>query len=127
MITGFYAGFLGLMLIILIVGVVRLRRKHKVSLGAGGQEELEKAIRAHGNFVEVVPAALIIMFILENNGLNSSALYLYGTALVLARILHAYSIYHSPKYLNLRVFSMGLSMAVIGLGSVAAIAMYILQ
>lgn len=127
MITGFYAGFLGLMLVVLIVGVVRLRRKHRVSLGDGGQDELEKAIRAHGNFVEVVPLALIIMFILENSGVDSLALYLYGSSLALARVLHAYSIYHSPKYLGLRVFSMGLSMAVIGLGSLGAIGMYVLQ
>lgn len=123
MITGFYAGLLGLMMIALAFGAIRLRTKHRVSLGHGNQPDLEKAIRAHGNFVEVVPFALIIMFILETNQVNPWVLYAYGTALIIARVIHAYSIYHSV--LKLRVFSMMLSILLIAIGSVSLIGMYI--
>jgi uncharacterized membrane protein YecN with MAPEG domain len=124
MITGFYAGIFGLMLIALVYNAIRLRTKHRVSLGDGNKPDLEKAIRAHGNFVEVVPFALILMFILETNQVSPWALYAYGTALVIARAAHAYSIYHSV--LRARVFGMTLSLLLIAIGSVSLMAMYIL-
>lgn len=123
MITGFYAGILGLIMIALAFGVIRLRTKHKVALGDGGHPDLEKAVRAHGNFVENVPLAIIIMYILEASQIPEMALYAYGTILILARVLHAHSIYHS--ILKLRVFSMMASILLLAAGSVALIAMYI--
>ena len=123
MITGFYAGFLGLMLLGLVFGVIRLRQRHRVALGDGAHPDLEKAIRAHGNFVELVPFALIIMFILETNQVSPWALYAFGTVLIIARVLHAYSIYHSN--LKLRFWGMILSILLIAIGSAALIGMYI--
>lgn len=123
MITGCYAGILGLMMIALMIRAIRLRMKHRVSLGHGEQPDLEKAIRAHGNFVEVVPFALIIMFILETDQVNSLALYAFGTILILSRALHAYSIYHSV--FKMRTLSMILTMLLIAVGSVSVIGMYL--
>ena len=96
MITGFYAALLGLLLVVLIMSVVRRRLYFKVGLGDGGIKELEQAIRAHGNFVEIVPFALILLFIMEYQDTNPLYLHIYGITLVIARILHAQGLYQSP-------------------------------
>ncbi len=96
MITGFYAAFLGILLVILIMRVVKRRMHFKVGLGDGGIKELEQAIRAHGNFIEIVPFALILLFIMEYVGTPSIYLHIYGVTLVAARILHAIGLYQTP-------------------------------
>ena len=96
MITGFYAGFLGILLVILIMRVVKRRIHFKVGLGDGGIKELEQAIRAHGNFIEIVPFALILLFIMEYTDTPPIYLHIYGATLVIARILHAIGLYQTP-------------------------------
>lgn len=89
MITGFYAGLLGLWLGFLILSVVRLRRKYRVGLGDGGEQELTRAIRVHGNFTETVPMVLLLMVLMEYAlDLPAAALHVFGGALVLSRVLH---------------------------------------
>ncbi len=96
MITGFYAALLGIMLVVLIMIVVKRRMHFKVGIGDGGVKPLEQAIRAHGNFVEMVPFALILLFIMENIGTSPVYLHIYGITLVIARILHAIGLYQTP-------------------------------
>ena len=97
MITGFYAGLLGLWLVFLILSVVRLRRKYRVGLGDGGQRELTQAIRVHGNFCETVPFILILMGLVEHaQMLPAAALHGFGGALVVSRVLHWRGIMASP-------------------------------
>jgi uncharacterized membrane protein YecN with MAPEG domain len=66
--TAVFASILALMFIKLSLGVIALRRKNKVSLGAGGVDALDRAIRAHGNFAEYVPLGLCLIGALELNG-----------------------------------------------------------
>ena len=49
---------------VLIIRVVKIRREKKILLESGGDEELVRAIRCHGNFTESVPIAAIIPIIL---------------------------------------------------------------
>ena len=49
---------------VLIIRVVKLRREKKIILGSGGDEELIRAIRCHGNFIESVSITIIIPIIL---------------------------------------------------------------
>lgn len=96
MITGFYAGLLGLWLVFLILSVVALRRKYRVGLGDGGEKELSRAIRVHGNFTETVPLVLILMGAMEYAAaLPPAGLHVYGAALVLSRVLHWHGISRS--------------------------------
>ena len=55
LITSVIAAALTLIFIKLSFNVIALRRKNKVSLGSGGHEDLERAIRAQANFSEYVP------------------------------------------------------------------------
>ena len=66
-VTALLASLLGLMYVWLAVKVVMLRRYHRVSIGGAGHNDLEMAIRAHGNFSEYVPISLILLACAELN------------------------------------------------------------
>lgn len=96
MVTGFYAGILGLWLAFLLLRVVGLRRKYRVGLGDGGQNELTRAVRIHGNFTETVPFVLILMAAMEMNAVAPLwVVHGFGVALVLSRILHWHGVSRS--------------------------------
>ncbi len=88
MITGFYAGIFALGAVFLMLNVIRRRYKYEVSLGAGGEDDLERYIRVHGNFVETVPLALILMGIIEFNGASVWAIHALGVAMIASRVMH---------------------------------------
>jgi uncharacterized membrane protein YecN with MAPEG domain len=89
MITGLYAGICGLLLVMLYVRVVQRRRVAKIAFGSGGDEELDKRVRAHGNLVESAPLALILLYLIEQTGLSSIYVHILGATFVVARIAHA--------------------------------------
>ncbi len=87
-ITLLYAGILGLISIVLAVGVGNQRGKSGISIGLGDSDELLVASRRHGNFTEFVPLALILMGLLEMNGVGAMTTHIFGATLVIARICH---------------------------------------
>ncbi len=87
-ITALYAGLLGLLLLVLSFRVVLVRRARGVSLGSGGDAELEQRIRTHANFIEYVPMLLVLLGLLEANGLPGWAVHALGSALLAARLAH---------------------------------------
>ncbi len=89
MIIAFYAGILGFIYVGLTFLVIQIRRKDKVSLGDGGNEILNKRIRAHGNFMEYVPIALVLIFLAEWEGAPDLIVHILGLALIAGRLLHA--------------------------------------
>ncbi|MBP7062730.1 MAPEG family protein [Ferrovibrio sp.] len=90
-----YAALLGLLLLALTTAVVRLRGKHKVGIGDGGHADLALACRAHANFIEYVPLALILLLLLEYRGVPVWALHGLGAGLFLGRVLHAWGLSRS--------------------------------
>lgn len=68
------------------VGQVRIRTK--TNLGDGGNEEMIKAIRTHGNYAEYAPAALLGLFALASLGLGALWIHALGALFLLARIFH---------------------------------------
>jgi uncharacterized membrane protein YecN with MAPEG domain len=99
-IFGFYL-ILNLMLLLgLIIGVVRIRFSKGVSLGDGGRADLMRASRAHGNFVENTPFALIGMISLMQLGTSPMMLHVVGATFTVGRIFHAIGMYQdnpAPK------------------------------
>ena len=61
-------------------------------LGDGGSSELLQSMRAHGNLMEHAPIALILLLLLEMQGVVDWKLHLIGSSFFLCRILHAYGI-----------------------------------
>lgn len=88
-ITLLFASLHVLLMIVLLARVVRRRRDLKVGIGDGGDELLARRIRAHANFTENVPIALVLMAMLEMSGLAAPWLWSLGGVLLIARVLHS--------------------------------------
>ena len=88
-ITMFYAGLLGLISLALSYFCGSLRGKTGISIGDGGNTGLLLAMRRHANFVEYVPLALILIALLEMDGVSPLAIHLLGGGLVVTRVAHA--------------------------------------
>lgn len=88
-ITALYAGLLGLLSIVIAGGAGRARARSGVSIGDGGNVEVVAAMRRHANFVEFVPLDLILIGLLELNGVTGSAIHALGATLLAARVFHA--------------------------------------
>ena len=117
--TAVIASVLALMFIKLSFGVIDLRRKNKISLGAGGVDELDRAIRAHGNFAEYVPLGLFLIGALELNGAPLEIVGLLGLLLTAGRYFHAKGIHEPPPNFKNRVRGMKLTFAALGLSALA--------
>jgi len=117
-ITAFYAALLAGLFVLLSVRVIGARRRYRQALGAG-HPMLERAIRAHGNFAEYVPLALILLGLLEGMGLPGWAVHALGTALVAARAAHAWGIGREPEVFLWRTLGMGLTFTVLGVAAAA--------
>jgi uncharacterized membrane protein YecN with MAPEG domain len=112
-VTAFYAALLGLLLIFLSNRVSRNRKRSSVSLGHGDDADLERAMRAQGNFIEYVPFGLILMLLLESEVTQSWALHLFGLMLLTGRLLHAYGMTHPEGALNGRFWGTALTWVMI--------------
>jgi uncharacterized membrane protein YecN with MAPEG domain len=79
--------------LVLAVVVVRGRIQHKVTLGDGGNPGLLRAIRAHGNAIEYVPAGMLglaLLAFLEAPPIL--AVQILGAMFTLGRLLHAFGL-----------------------------------
>jgi len=106
LITSIIASVLTIIFIKLSFAVIGLRRKNKVGLGSGGHEDLERAIRAQGNFAEYVPFGMILLACLELNGAPWWLVTILGIALIIGRLLHAKGINVPPPDFSKRVLGM---------------------
>ena len=57
--TSIIASVSTIIVIKLSFAVIALRRNNKIGLGSGGSADLERAIRAQGDFAEYVPLGVI--------------------------------------------------------------------
>jgi len=116
-VTATTALLLALLFIRLAFAVIGKRRQHKVALGTGQFPDLEAAIRAHGNFAEYVPLALVLLACAELNRAPWWLLVATALALLAGRYIHALAI--SGSDLKKRVRGMKLTFAALALGIAA--------
>jgi uncharacterized protein len=112
MITGFYAGLLAVFYVALSAYVIKARFQHKVSLGDGGVPVLTARIRAHANFAEYVPFALILMLFVEDSGADMFV-HVLGIMLIAGRLFHAVALTKLVKIPFSRQIGMGLTLTAI--------------
>jgi uncharacterized membrane protein YecN with MAPEG domain len=103
--------FFGILLFILSVGVIRQRRRAKVSMGTGGDLMLEKFHSAHSNFTQYVPMILIGALMAEIINGQTGLLMTALACLALGRGLHAYGVTRLNENFKFRISGMLLTFA----------------
>lgn len=89
-IAALYAGVNILILLVLGVMVALGRRRHKIVLGEGENRDFARAVRAHANAAEYIPAGIvgILMLALLEPAAPLWLLHASGISLTIGRILH---------------------------------------
>lgn len=100
--TPLFAAIFALIYMALSFNVVRYRFSTNVSLGTGESSNLERAIRTHGNFIEYVPFALLLMWFIETLTLSANEVFWLGSILLIARVSHAFGMYYPKQLMILR-------------------------
>ena len=88
-ITALYAGLCGLLVIYLAVNVTGFR-KRGVRAGHADFDAMQVAIRAHGNAIEYIPIAMLLLYLAEQSGTSAIWLHTLGAAFVLSRVGHSW-------------------------------------
>ena len=114
LITPLYAATLALLCIVLSVRTLTLRRRFGVAIGPGDEPLLARAVRAHGNFIEYVPLALLLLLLVDLESNRSVLLHGLGLMLVVGRASHAYGVSQVREDFRFRVVGMALTFTVMG-------------
>lgn len=115
-ITTLFIGLLALLQIVLTANVVLRRGATGITFQDGGDQPLMRRIRAHGNYTETVPIALLAMAASELSGPAPWVLWAGGLSLFTGRIIHAINL-TSNGPLAFRIMGMAMTllpMAVFG-------------
>ncbi|MEP6064307.1 MAG: MAPEG family protein [Paracoccaceae bacterium] len=123
-VTVIFVGLFVLMSVPMAIAVGLRRAQTGIMILHGDDADLLKRIRAHGNFVEYVPLALLALAAAEFAGAAAWFLIGVGCILLIARILHYASLRGSGKGIA-RVLGAALTsasmlvlaLAALGLGS----------
>ena len=130
MVVSLYAALLTVIYIALSVHVIRGRWFYRISLNDGGNEEMNRRIRAHGNFSEYAPLFLVIFGLAEHNGMPAYAGHILGCLFILGRLLHAYKLLDlrgNKPHLFFRSAGMVLTILTLGVLSIILLAQFIIQ
>ena len=87
-----YAAVLAIAYMLLSLRITRVRQSARVSLGTGGNTDLERRIRVHGNFGEYVPFALLLLAFVELQGHSPALIHTLCLLLIAGRAAHAYGL-----------------------------------
>ncbi|MBS0245233.1 MAG: MAPEG family protein [Proteobacteria bacterium] len=117
-----YAALFGLMFAAISFRVANTRRMRRVSLGTGGDRQLERYIRVQGNFAEYVPMALILLTFLELQEWPAWLIHALCAVLLIGRVLHALGIGREPDNLRFRASGMIATLSVLIVTSILLLA-----
>ena len=112
-ISALYIGVAALLYIGLAARIVTQRHASKTALGDGGDKELQKRIRAHGNFSEYAPLLLLMLAAIELQGAPAFAIHIFGILIIASRMAHAWFISQTPEPIAMRQLTMGVTFFVL--------------
>ncbi len=118
-ITALYAALLAVLFLVLTFRTLNYRRTQQVEIGDGGDRQLLRRVRVHGNFAEYTPFALLLIGIAESLGLAAAEVHGLGLLLLAGRVVHAYGLSQNPHILPMRVVGMVATLAAIALAAAA--------
>ena len=104
--TILFAAIFGILHVVFTLRVGGYRFKSKINFGDEGDKELRNRIRAHGNFTENVPIALLLLLLNELTGTGQSTLIILGSVLLVSRLLHYVMIVSRALPIVMRPISM---------------------
>ncbi len=110
LVTALYGSLIALLMVVTALSVVKVRRASRIGLGSGGNAELEQKMRVHANLTEYAPISLLLLLFLELNQADTLWLHIFGSVLVIARVLHAWGFSHSKGASKGRVIGTVLTM-----------------
>ena len=116
-IVPFYTALLAGFYIFLSVRVVRIRRQEKVGIGDANNLRLKRAIRAHGNFAEYAPLAVILAAFVEIQQFAAVIVHALCWILIIGRLIHAYGVSQEKEDYRFRVAGMVLTITSIALSA----------
>ncbi len=121
-ITMITAGLLGLLLLFLGGYVIAGRVAFKINLGDGGNDAMQRRMRAQANFVEYVPMALILIALMETESIGPHWLLpALATLLVAGRLWHAQGLLSSSGTSVGRFAGTNMTLIVIVVSAVACL------
>ena len=112
-VTPLYAAIIALVFVALSIRTLSLRRRLGVAIGDGEQAVLTRAVRAHANFSEYVPIALLLIFLLELGTDSKAWVHALCAVLLVGRLSHAYGVSQIEENYRYRVFGMAMTFTVI--------------
>jgi uncharacterized membrane protein YecN with MAPEG domain len=95
--TATYAAVLAIVYILLSAWVVRGRFAFQVLHGDGGNRDMLRRMRAHANFAEYVPLALLLIALVEMRGGAPTTMHCLLAPLTVARIAHPFGMTAAPN------------------------------
>lgn len=125
MITPLYAVVLAALFVALSVRALRIRRAAQVPVGDGGDARLLRAMRAHANFAEYTPIALLLVYFCELLHGSTAFIHLLGSCLLAGRAIHAFGVSHVHENYRYRVVGMVLTFFSLGLSGLAIVYAYL--
>jgi uncharacterized protein len=88
---------LGIVIVVLGINVTMHRVKLQVPFGDGGNAQMLRMIRLHGNAAEYILLAVALMLIYEVNGGMHFVLHAAGTALVVGCLLQTWGMWSTER------------------------------
>ncbi len=82
----------------------KVRQTNKINHGDGGNPMLMQRMRAHSNFIENTPLALILLGLIEMSGKGGTWLAVIGAIFMLGRVAHGLGMDVSEGSSPLRMF-----------------------
>ena len=110
---------MAVLFLVLTFRTLNYRRTQQVEIGDGGDRQLLRRVRVHGNFAEYTPFALLLIGIAESLGLAAAEVHGLGLLLLAGRVVHAYGLSQNPHILPMRVVGMVATLAAIALAAAA--------
>lgn len=87
--TALVAGIFALLIVPLSVQVTLRRVKARAVFGDAKDETLRKRIRAHGNFIEYAPLAVVVLGLVEYRGGADWLVWSLAFGFIFSRVVHA--------------------------------------
>ncbi len=119
-VSALYAALLAAVFLVLSLRVALARWRRNEYLGEA-DEHMARQVRAHANFSENVPLAVILLALGETMGAPVALVHGLGGVLLCSRLLHAYGMSKQPEPISFRVIGYTLTCVVIGVAALVII------